>query len=773
MNFHTATFIFRPRALALSLAAALLNCGGAQAQIAEATRSAAQRVLVTGSAIDDRFGENLREPSSTVNLSGRKIEAEHAENLVQVLKAIPGVTIDTSGGDDLKIKFRGVENQRYMGEKPGVAIVIDGVPVFERTGKVNINLDNIQSIKVIKGGASYLFGEDALAGAVIITTKRGTANTGGSIEYDAGSFDYQRRLGRAAFTNGALSGHLQLSDRSSDDYHFQSSYASKAGTGNLRWMPNATSDLTLGFEKEDRYRDKHGVVTGVTQALEDPKGTLGRDYARHFDVALQRVNLTYANDLSERTNLLALGYEYTDHTVFWSAPQRFSSTGAAVTSSDAYTTLNDYDQRQRGLKAELRHSLGALALMGGAEIKRNRYLNLTSAKVAFRNSPMGVTTPEGMVMGDDATDENGKALYAEAKWSPLPEWTVTGNARHDSIALDYAAKPVAGNGNLASAENKTFHASSWRLGLAWTPSRETSVFGNVSTGFRIPTVDQLYRGSQSPTSSVANNPGLLPERATNMEVGLRQRFSLAGQPASVEGALFQIDRKDFILDTNGQYGNANATNIGRYENIGGARSRGLELALHATAGERFNWDVAYTYLDATFTRYDKFNLALGNPRGMLVGSSPACPVANPNWNNCYKLVAYNNTGNSIPRVPPHTLNLRGNWQPTAGWRLWGEIDYRATAWADEINQEKWPGRTVANLMLEYSTKLPMLKDARVSAFIRVDNALNQRYYTIARGTNDGQSFATAFKYDGVYNAEDLSITTDPGRVWRAGIAIRF
>lgn len=52
-------------------------------------------------------------------------------------------------------------------------IVIDGVPVFERTGKVNIDLDNIESIKVIKGGSLYLFGEDALSGAVIITTKRG------------------------------------------------------------------------------------------------------------------------------------------------------------------------------------------------------------------------------------------------------------------------------------------------------------------------------------------------------------------------------------------------------------------------------------------------------------------------------------------------------------------------------------------------------------------------------------------------------------------------
>lgn len=753
------------------IALALLAMAGAPA-LAQTTGST-QRVVVTGSTIDDRFGDNLREPSSTVNLSGRKVEAEHAENLIQILKAIPGVTIDTQGGDDLKIKFRGVENQRYMGEKPGVAIVIDGVPVFERTGKVNINLDNIQSIRVVKGGASYLFGEDALAGAVIITTKRGAANAGGSIEADAGSFDYQRRLGRVGFVNEQWSGHLQASDRSSDDYHFQSNYRSKALAGNLRWMPTASSDLTLGLEKEDRFRDKHGTVTGVTQALEDPKGTLGRDFARHFDVALQRANLTYSNDLSKNSNLLALVYEYTDHTLFWSSPQRFSATGAAVTSSDAYTTLNDYDQRQRGAKTEWRSTLGSLALMAGGELKRNRYLNLTTAKVAFRNSPSGAVTPEGMVMGDDATQENGHALYAEAKWSPIPAWTLTGNLRRDHIGLDYAAKAVAGNGNVAFAESKGFDATSWRLGAAWTPGNETSVFGNVSTGFRIPTVDQLYRGSQSPTGSVANNPDLKPERAVNFEVGVRQLVKALGQTVAVEAALFQIDRKDFILDTNGQYGNANAANIGRYENIGGARSRGLELGLHGVASDRLSWDLSYTYLDARFTQYDKFNLALGNPRGILVGSPPACPAANPNWNNCYQLVAFNNTGNSLPRVPKHTINLRSNWQFATGWRLWGEVDYRSTAWADEINQEKWPGRNLLNLMVEYSTKVPMLKDARLTAFVRVDNATDMRYYTIARGTNDSQSYATAFRYNGVYNAEDLSITVDPGRVWRAGLSLRF
>ena len=109
-----------------------------------------------------------------------------------------------------------------------------------------------------------------------------------------------------------------------------------------------------------------------------------------------------------------------------------------------------------------------------------------------------------------------------------------------------------------------------------------------------------------------------------------------------------------------------------------------------------------------------------------------------------------------------TATPRPTWQPAT-----------ATAWADEINQERWPGRTVANLMIEYSRKVDAMGGARLSAFVRLDNAFQQRYFTIARGTNDSQSYATNFRYDGQYNSEDMSITVDPGRVWRAGIALRF
>lgn len=108
-------------------------------------------IQVESSTIDDKFATKLSEVSNTQTIEGEHIDTFHVENLQQVLQSIPGVTTESSTGDSLKIHLRGVENQMYMGEKPGVAIVIDGVPVFERTGSVNIDLDNIESVKVIKG----------------------------------------------------------------------------------------------------------------------------------------------------------------------------------------------------------------------------------------------------------------------------------------------------------------------------------------------------------------------------------------------------------------------------------------------------------------------------------------------------------------------------------------------------------------------------------------------------------------------------------------------
>ncbi|MDP2197825.1 MAG: TonB-dependent receptor [Sulfurimicrobium sp.] len=756
----------------ISRIVAVICAGTMGSAFADSTPAPTQKmdeVLVTSTTIDDRFASKRDEPSSVHVISGQTVDEQRPENIIQILQSIPGVTADLSSGDEIKIKLRGIENQRYMGEKPGVAIVIDGVPVFERTGKVNVDLDNIESIRVIKGGASYLFGEDALIGAVIITTKRGAKYKGVTIAGDVGAYDYKRQLARAGFATDWGTGHLQVTERESDDYYWQSGYKTSSMNGNMRLFLSDTSDITLGIEKSDRIKDKHGSVKGATQADLDPTGSIGRDFTRKYDVELQKLNMTYSKDLSRSSNILATAYEYRDHTKFWSSPQRVAADGQSISDSspgaqELYTTNNDYRQIQRGMKGEWRASSGGLGWLTGVDLRRNKYENFNTARVDYCGrvdyTPPYACAPANLVRAgeiftDSVTDEAINAIYGELKFVPAPRWTLTANGRYDYLALDYASDKTR---EIATpfSRSKSFNVTSRRGGANYAVNKDMDVFGNVSTGFRAPTAEQLYNGSISPTSTkVANNENLRPEQAINMELGARTRTSLFGVPYEAEAAVYQVDRKDYIMSTVGQYSASTTAVQEMYDNIGGVRNRGFELSLKSDRKREYTLDLAYSYIRAVFTDYENYYQTLGSPY-----------VPSP------VMVHFNNTGKSVPRVPRHSLNTTAGWQPNERFRLALEMDTKSWSWADEINQEKLPGRTLFHLHANYDIRDKGPLGAKWSLFARVNNLFDHKYWSIARGTNDAANYLTG-TYDNIYNANDLSIVVGKPRTWTAGVSATF
>lgn len=698
---------------------------------------------IDSTTIDDRFHPTRTEVSSTSAIDGKKVDEAHIENLQQVLQSIPGITSEIKAGDSLKIHIRGVENQRYMGEKPGVAVVIDGVPVFERTGAVNIDLDNIASIKVIKGGASYLFGDDALAGAVIITTKKGAINKS-MVASEFGSFGYQKLLAETSFAKDSFNGRIQVSERKSDGYWEDSDYMSRYANGKLQYYIDDTSDLTFGLEASQREKDSHGTVEGMTQALTDPTSVAGRDYSRLYDVELLKLFLTYAKDFGNNSNLLVNVYQYGDDTQFVSTPQKYSSTGAVVTDSDAYTTLNDYHQVQRGIKSEYRSNGERLAYMIGADIRNNIYENKTSYLVDFRTRPTPPTYYAGTVTGDNETTEEVYAPYLEVKVPLSDATTLTLNGRYDNIRLDYDDQLNALN------LQKDFDVYSHRLGVSHSLNESTTLFFSRSTGFRAPSIDQLFNGSITLDSKVINNPDLKPEQAINYDLGIRGSFPALENTLTYEATLFLLDRKDYIMSSVGQYTAATTANPQKYENIGGMRSQGLELSLQSDPKKTFSFDLAYTYLDAYFTQYDNFYLGLGSP---YITSGP----------NAYTQVHYDLTGNTVPRTSHHTLNLTGNYNVTPSTLLSAEWTLKSSYYADELNQLKMPGYGVVNLLAKHSQTWDGFT---FDLFARIDNVFDTFYFNTARSSNDRD-------YNKVYNQEDLSLTVNPGRVYTAGLSIKF
>jgi iron complex outermembrane receptor protein len=699
-------------------------------------------ISVESSTIDDKFMGKRSEVSSVANVSGEKIDEAHIENIQQVLQQIPGITSEVKSGDSLKIHIRGVENQMYMGEKPGVAVVIDGVPVFERTGAVNIDLDNIESIKVIKGGASYLFGDDALSGAVIITTKRGAHYANNFATVEAGSFGYQKLLARTGYANDTLSFHMQGSQRKADGYWEDSNYSAKYFNGKLQYYINDSSDITFGTEYSKREKDSHGTVGGVTEAKNNPTSAFtgdmeSRDYTRMYDVDLLKLFTTYSKDFANNSNLLLSAYIYTDDTYYWSSPQTRDATGAVGTYTDKdYTTDNFYEQTQTGVKSEYRTSHESFATLLGIDLRDNEYKNRTVNRVSYKTSAFSALNVAGEERSNDTTDENVYAIYGEYKQQFSEKLSATINARYDVIELDY-------QNNLNGTQfDKDFNVYSYRIGTNYDISDKNSLFVNYSTGFRAPTINQLFAGSTSAWGSTQNNENLKEEKSHNYEIGTRGYLNTL----FYEISLFRLDRKDFIMKTSGNYGSSTTD---MWDNIGGAKHQGLEVALSDTLTDKLTYNLAYTYLNAKYTNYKNFGIhfdANGNGRV-----------------DAGEITSYDATGNRIPRTPKHTLNIVLDYEVLPKLNLVSEINSKSSYFADDLNKIKIDNVTTLNVLSTYKTKI---NSYDLTFFARLDNVLDKSYFNTARASGDRNG-------DLVFNQEDLSLTVNQGRTFTTGLALKF
>ncbi len=700
-------------------------------------------ISVDSTTIDDKFERKSSEISNTTTISGKEVDSAHAESIQQILQKVTGISAELQSGDSIKIHIRGVENQRYMGEKPGVAVVIDGVPVFERTGRVNIDLDNIESIKVIKGGASYLFGEDALSGAIIITTKRGAKYDDIYSALETGSFGYKKGVARVGFSDEKYSGHIQVSHRESDGYWDSSDYKSQYINGKFQYYIDDMSDVILGAEYSHREKDSHGTVGGMSEAKENPQSDFrgdpeSRDYARMFDVNLLKVFATYSRDIDANSNFLFNIYRYGDETQFVSSPQKLDESGKKLTTyeDDAYVYDNLYDQVQMGAKSEYRISAQKYALMVGGEARANNYENSVIYRVD-QAGYKGKIYKAGTERSNDTTDESIYGAYGEVKVEALKDLILVANLRVDSIGMDYESSITN------DALTKDFTVFSHRIGATYKINENANIYANRSSGFRTPTMDQLFAGKVSTWGETISNPDLKIEESISYEIGVRGEIDLLDSAIGYDAAIFQIERDDYIMESTGQYSNAESIDkslISQYQNIGGMRSRGFELSLNSDYSKRFSFSTAYSYIDSTFTKYDNFYMILGD-----------------------RVMRYDLGGNDIPRVSNHNLNIALNYKLLPTTLLTTEINAKSDYYADELNAIKIAGYGTLNLLLSHDEKI---YNNSANFFVRIDNVLDRKYYNTARASSDRNS-------DGIFNGEDLSLTVNPGVVFTAGISMKF
>lgn len=141
----------------------------AAAAEAEETPQDLGEVVVTA---EKRPTQRMDTPENVAVITAKEIADNHYDTLTEAVEHVNGVSVTKLGGTDL-VTVNG--DQR-------VVVLIDGVRMNndqgESTGRYSANLQmlpslkNIARIEVIKGGASALYGSDAVGGVINIITKK-------------------------------------------------------------------------------------------------------------------------------------------------------------------------------------------------------------------------------------------------------------------------------------------------------------------------------------------------------------------------------------------------------------------------------------------------------------------------------------------------------------------------------------------------------------------------------------------------------------------------
>jgi iron complex outermembrane receptor protein len=177
----------RARFLAGIAAVATIAAGTAAPLQAQATIAAADEgeILVTARRDTERL---IDVPASVSVLTADTLRRTGVVRAQDFLQLVPGVTIVTGTAEagDTQINIRGINGARDA--ESSVALVVDGI-LKTNTAQLNQVQGTIKQIEVLKGPQGAIYGRNAAAGAIVMTTIKPGDSFTGAIRGSYGELD--------------------------------------------------------------------------------------------------------------------------------------------------------------------------------------------------------------------------------------------------------------------------------------------------------------------------------------------------------------------------------------------------------------------------------------------------------------------------------------------------------------------------------------------------------------------------------------------------------
>ena len=239
--------------------------------------------------------------SSVTVLDREHIEQAQVSDLPALLRQVAGVQISRSGG-------KGQTNTLFLrgGAAGHTLVLIDGVRAGSATlgyaSLAELSLQQIEKIEVIKGPKAALYGSDALAGVIAISTRKAD-NT--SIQLKTGRYQSHEADIATSQTYGALTVRSNLGWSDSEGFDVRpGTQADKDGFDQRYGKLGAQYDTTYGLWSAD-----HHVLRSRGQYDFDPAWGPGSD---QVETQTSQSRLGWALDGGKSNQKLSLSHNQTE-----------------------------------------------------------------------------------------------------------------------------------------------------------------------------------------------------------------------------------------------------------------------------------------------------------------------------------------------------------------------------------------------------------------------------------------------------------------------------
>ncbi len=395
-------------------------------------------------------------------LTTKEIEERQYRDLADLLRTLPGIAVTSSGqsGAVTSLFSRGTNSDHTVFYLNGRKLN----PGF--SGNYNLaqlGLNNVESVQIMRGASSTLYGPEGIGGVVAIVGSRGSSTPELDFRAEAGSFGTIRLRAGASAAFDRLDTSLGVSYYETDNDEPNSDYRQFNLQSHLGWKLNKSLELDL----QSLYLSSRGGTPDNRKSTGYPKLN---DFQRNQSWLLSPgFRLRIGDNMEVR-----LFYAHTED-----EPEAFTTfidffTGNPFSLHTISRTITD----QIDLQVDL--DVGQSVLVTAGLV----YLNhdfLQFDKVTN-------TTPF-----DNSWHSMG--VFGQAQWNPTEHFFLTAGLRYDDYS-DFDS-PVTGNLTVSKV------LKPWRLTL----------FAKYANAYAVPQAFDLY--------GPFGNPNLDAEESDSLEIGFK------------------------------------------------------------------------------------------------------------------------------------------------------------------------------------------------------------------------------------------------------------